>query len=76
MNCTTRAARTLQTLPDDDAAAVLETLEHAVRCECAEPVAPGLWTVVATVDGMSYRVTFGAPEGITTILAVSLAEPP
>lgn len=76
MNCTTRAARTLHALPDDDASVVLDALEHAVRCACAEPVAPGVWTVTATCDGMSYRITFGAPEGITTVLAVSLAEPP
>ena len=71
MNTTARAGRVLRSLPEADAAAIIATLEHAIRYALAEPVAPGLWAVTAPVGGTSHRVTFGAPVGITTVVAMT-----
>jgi hypothetical protein len=45
MSTITRAGRFLRSLSKDDAVAVLDMLDHAVRCWCTEPVAPTLRTM-------------------------------
>lgn len=76
MNTTTRAANFLQSLSESDTTAILDAVRDATRYGAAEPVALNVWATDATVSGITYHVLFSVADHTTTVLAVSLAEPP